>query len=94
MLADPITVVVTRRVRAGRDANFAQWAQELTAAAGAIPGYLGTTVLAPDGAADRHLVERFADGASPTAWEESPTRAELIGRVLEGRSRWRSSCRP
>lgn len=76
-LPEPVTVVVTRRVRPGREDDFAAWFEALRAAAGRIPGYLGTTVLA-DPAGTRHIVERFADDTSLRTWEASRERARLI----------------
>jgi len=61
----------------GREDAFAHWFAELGAAAGAIPGYLGVTVLA-DPSGMRHIVERFADDPSLKAWEASPDRLRLI----------------
>ena len=74
---DPVTVVVTRRVLPGREDAFAHWFEKLGAAAGAIPGYLGVTVLA-DPSGTRHIVERFADDPSLKAWEASSNRLRLI----------------
>ena len=76
-LAEPVTVVVTRRVLPGRQRDFAAWSERLLEAAGEIPGYLGTTVLA-DAAGTRHIVERFADESSLKAWEKAPARAGLV----------------
>ena len=80
-LADPVTVVVTRRLLPGRGAAFAAWFESLAEAAGAIPGYRGTTVLAESGT--RHIIERFADDASLAEWEASPDRARLIAQANE-----------
>jgi antibiotic biosynthesis monooxygenase (ABM) superfamily enzyme len=76
-LADPVTVVVTRRVIPGRERDFEAWLEHLREAASEISGYSGTTVLA-DVAGTRHIVERFADPESLKAWEESPRRDLLI----------------
>ena len=61
----------------GREDAFAHWFAELGAAAEAIPGYLGVTVLA-DPSGMRHIVERFADDPSLKAWEASSDRLRLI----------------
>jgi len=74
---EPITVVVTRRLRPGATDAFAAWSERLLVAAAAVPGYLGTTVLA-DSTGTRHIVERFADEESLGVWEASPDRARLI----------------
>ncbi|MBX3637538.1 MAG: hypothetical protein KF683_19385 [Rubrivivax sp.] len=37
----PVTVVVTRRVRAGREAGYEAWLARLQSAARGLPGYLG-----------------------------------------------------
>ena len=76
-MPEPVTVVITRRVRPGREDDFAAWFEDLRVAAGRIPGYLGTTVLA-DPSGMRHIVERFANEESVRAWEASPDRARVI----------------
>ena len=75
-MADPVTVVVTRRILPGREEAFAAWFGRLSAAAAEIPDYLGVSVIAEAGT--RHIVERFAGEASVSAWESSAARKGLI----------------
>lgn len=71
--ADPVTVLVERRVLPGRGEEFRSWAYGILAEAAGFPGYLGGGVLHPAAADDRwHLVYRFTDQASLHAWESSP----------------------
>ena len=42
---EPVTVVVTRRVKTGREAAYEAWLGRVLAEGKSLPGYLGTTVL-------------------------------------------------
>jgi antibiotic biosynthesis monooxygenase (ABM) superfamily enzyme len=76
---DPVTVLVERRVLAGREEEFRAWAQVILAEAAGFPGYLGGGVLHPAAADDRwHLVYRFADQGSLDAWEGSPHKERCL----------------
>jgi uncharacterized protein len=77
--AEPVTVTIARRVAPGREADFATWSSELTAAASAFAGYLGAGMLRPSHVGDPwHVVYRFASAADLKAWEDSPERARLL----------------
>ena len=41
--SDSVTVVVTRQVKAGREAAYEAWLRRLIADAGSMPGFLGAT---------------------------------------------------
>ena len=47
MQPEPVTVTVARRVAAGREADFEDWSDELTAAAANYAGFLGRGSAAP-----------------------------------------------
>jgi antibiotic biosynthesis monooxygenase (ABM) superfamily enzyme len=79
MTTQPVTVTVARRVEPGRVAEFEEWAQRLTAAAGRWPGFLGAGLLRPGHVGeDWHVVYRFDTPAHLAAWEASPARAALL----------------
>lgn len=82
---EPVTVVVTRRVRAGREADYEQWLAKLTASARDLPGYLGTTIQRPGAAQPREYtsVFRFADVAALRAFEASDLRRRALLEVTE-----------
>lgn len=79
--AGAVTVLVTRRVKAGHEAAFEQASAHMTAAASAFPGYLGGQLVRPDedGSGDApmlyHVVFAFDTSEHQQAWQQSPTRA-------------------
>lgn len=85
---DPVSLVIRRRVRPGKEARFEELVGELTALLAQAPGHRGTGVMRP-GSAGHHytLLARFDSAANAQAWEESPQRAawlvELEGVVEE-----------
>jgi uncharacterized protein len=77
--AAPVTVTVSRQVAAGRERDFAVWAETMATRARAFPGSLGAGVLnpGPDGG-EFQIVFRFVDGLALRMWERSPQRAVLL----------------
>jgi antibiotic biosynthesis monooxygenase (ABM) superfamily enzyme len=76
MTPKPITVSVTRTVAPERAKEAAAWARAGQELASTSPGYLGSGWIRPDPASSEwHMLYRFADEASLTAWENSPERA-------------------
>lgn len=95
--AGPVTVVVTRVVRPGKEDAFAAWADDVDAAAAAFPGYRAGVRL-HDETGLNHLVQQFETPEHLRAWEQSSTRRELLRRgdrlstenrvVVGGRNTW------
>lgn len=77
----PVTLVVRRRVRPGREADYEAWLARLQAVARDAPGYLGVTTQrpAPGGPLEYTSVIRFA---SLAAWQ-AYTRGEAYARALD-----------
>lgn len=76
---EPVTVLVARRVRPGKEVEFERWASELTRAASAFDGFLGAGLLRPGHVGELwHVVYRFASSRELARWEQSATRAELL----------------
>jgi len=76
MTPTPITVSVTRRVAPERAKEAAAWARAGQELASGSPGYLGSGWIRPDPeSSEWHMLYRFADEPSLTAWENSPERA-------------------
>ncbi|MDE1998361.1 MAG: hypothetical protein KGI91_04475 [Burkholderiales bacterium] len=48
MPAEPVTELIRRRVKAGRELEYEAWLQRLQAEARSLPGYLGVTTQADD----------------------------------------------
>lgn len=74
------TVVVSRRVLPGREAEFERWIRRLSIAATAAPGHVRSDVEPPGSAHPDEwtIVYRFVDVEHLRAWLESPERAALI----------------
>jgi uncharacterized protein len=91
---EPVTVVVTRQVRAGREAGYEAWLARLIDEARGLPGYLGTTIQRPAATGPREYtsVFRFASVAALRAFEASELRRRAlaeVGAFVEADARWR-----
>lgn len=89
----PVTVVITRRVRPGREADYEAWLTRLQAEARALPGYLGVTTQRPAPGAVREYVSavRFATLADLQSFESSDWRARhlaALGDIVEADAVW------
>ena len=83
---EPVTVVVTRRVRSGREAEYEDWLKRLLAEAESLKGYLGATVQRP--AADAKVREftsvfRFDSVESLKAFEGSELRRRYLAEIVD-----------
>jgi antibiotic biosynthesis monooxygenase (ABM) superfamily enzyme len=79
----PITVVVRRRVRRGREAEFEAAMREFIGFALASPGHLDIHVLRPagNGPADYTVVDKFATPEARRAFKESSAYQEWMQRL-------------
>lgn len=82
-VTEPVTVVVTRRVRAGREGDYEAWLARLLVDAQTMPGYLGATVQRPSPGAPRDYtsVFRFARVEDLRAFEASELRQRALREV-------------
>lgn len=79
MAPEPVTVTVARRVAPGRESDFADWSDTVTAEASTFPGYLGAGMLRPSRVGEPwHVVFRFDSAAHLRDWETSPERRRLL----------------
>jgi len=83
---EPVTVVVTRRVRPGREAAYEDWLRRLLAEAATTPGYLGADVRRP--APDARIREftsvfRYDSVENLRAFEESEMRRRYLAEVVD-----------
>ena len=83
-----ITVLITRRVKAGHELTFERAMDDMTAAASAFPGYLGGQLMHPgedDGDSDEpslyHVVFAFDTREHLQAWQQSPARSRGLAAV-------------
>jgi antibiotic biosynthesis monooxygenase (ABM) superfamily enzyme len=75
----PLTVVVTWRVRQGREEEFEAWRHEISAAALKFPGHMGIDVILPAATQGEYVVVfRFDTYQHLRAWQESDIRRELL----------------
>jgi len=80
---DPVTVLYSRRVKPGREADFEAWAHGIVAAARQFPGHLGASVLDAPGSREYHILFSFDDRRSLRAWLDSEERRRWLARVGE-----------
>lgn len=92
MSTEPVTVVVRRTVKAGREQDYEAWLGRLLEGARGLPGYLGTTVTRPPpGGRDYVSVFRFDTVEHLEAFEASELRARALREVVdlvEADARW------
>jgi uncharacterized protein len=81
---DPVTVVVTRRVKAGREADYEAWLQTLLRDATTLPGYLGAQITRPlNGQREYTSVFRFDSVANLRVFETSALRRRALESVID-----------
>jgi antibiotic biosynthesis monooxygenase (ABM) superfamily enzyme len=89
---EPVTIVVTRRVRPGREVDYEAWLARLLSEAKGLRGYLGTTVHRPSaGGREYTSIFRFATVDDLRAFEESELRTRALAEVVdlvEADARW------
>jgi uncharacterized protein len=91
---EAVTVVVTRRVKSGRAADYEAWLIRLQADARSVPGYIGVTTLrpAPGGPLEYTSVIRFDSINHLRAFEQSDLRRRHLAEVadmVEADAAWR-----
>ena len=77
------TVVITHRVREGKNAEYEGWLNEIAPICRTSPGYLDWHIIRPiSGLTETYtVIIRFDTRAHLQDWMESPTRARLIEKV-------------
>ena len=77
------TVVITHRVRQGKQADYERWLDEISPLCKASPGHLDWQIVRPlPGLTETYtIIIRFDTQAHLQEWMESPTRARLIEKV-------------
>lgn len=79
----PLTVVISRRVKSGKESKFESLSAEMTTRASSFPGYLGATMFRPASSEDPEyrIVFKFADQATLSDWEQSQSRLEVLQQI-------------
>jgi uncharacterized protein len=82
--AGPVTVTVSRTVKAGCEEAFEGWLSGVCAEASRFEGHLGASVLRPAAGSrpEYVLIFRFDSAAHLEAWNRSAARAEWLERAL------------
>ena len=91
--AEPVTVIIRRRVQPGREADYERWLQQLQTEARTVPGYLGVTTQrpAPGGPREYTSAVRFDSLDHLRAFERSELRRrhlEQVAGLVEGDATW------
>jgi antibiotic biosynthesis monooxygenase (ABM) superfamily enzyme len=86
-----VTVAITRHVRPGKEGEFAEVFEQMTAAASAFDGHLGAGhIRAAQPGGEHVIVYRFDTPEHLDAWQESAERVRLLHKldgVIEGEER-------
>jgi antibiotic biosynthesis monooxygenase (ABM) superfamily enzyme len=78
----PVTTVVRRHVKPGREADYETWLTALQTDAHALPGYLGAEVLRPRASGEPYVsIFRFVSPATLHAFETSDIRKRHLARL-------------
>jgi uncharacterized protein len=90
---DAVTVVITRRVKAGREADYEAWLKRLQYGAHTAPGYLGVTTQRPASGSPSEYISavRFASLADLRQFERSDLHRRALAEVaplVEGDAVW------
>ena len=74
------TEVINRNIKVGHEKQYDQWLRRYMKLESEVPGYLGTTIIAPAGSSSsvRYIINRLADKSSLNAWENSEVARKLI----------------
>ena len=75
-----VTAVISRSIKPGHEKDYDDWLRRYMILENKVPGYLGTTIIAPGGntSSVRYIINRFSDKASMDAWEHSSEALKLI----------------
>lgn len=81
--SDEATLVVSRRIKAGREKEYSDWLRRVIEAANEFPGYRGITTLAPQGFDSdiRYMIWRFDNQKDLEHWEKSDVRNKFVEEV-------------
>jgi antibiotic biosynthesis monooxygenase (ABM) superfamily enzyme len=84
LMTGPVTLVLRRKVKAGREAEYETWLAGLQEASRGVAGYLGVSTIRPaEGNVAREFVSivRFDSYQNLRAWEESELRRQWSARL-------------
>lgn len=78
-----VTAVISRKIKTGNEKDYDDWLRRYMMSERKVPGYLGTTIIAPGGSNSsvRYSINRFSDKVSLDAWENSEEALKLMEEV-------------
>jgi uncharacterized protein len=78
-----VTEIISREIRAGREADYDEWHRRFLEIKKKAPGYQNTTIIAPGGSNSgiRYVITRFKDKGSLENWQKSENRAKMLEEV-------------
>jgi antibiotic biosynthesis monooxygenase (ABM) superfamily enzyme len=82
-----VTEVISRNIIPNHEKDYDDWLERFMRSERQFPGYLGTTIIAPEGntssssSSVRYIINRFKDQASLDAWENSEEAIKLLEEV-------------
>jgi len=85
--SEEVTEVISRNIIPNHEKDYDDWLERFMRSERQFPGYLGTTIIAPEGntssasSSVRYIINRFKDQASLDAWENSEEAIKLLEEV-------------
>lgn len=78
-----VTVIISRRIKPGREQDFETWLKGITQEVYVFPGFLGEDVIRPHSKSNPEyiIILRFDSYANLKRWEESPVRQRWLNCV-------------
>jgi uncharacterized protein len=75
-----VTAIIARNIKPGREQEYDEWLRRYMMLEKKVPGYLGTTIIAPGGKTSsvRYIINRFSNKATMDEWESSAEALKLI----------------
>jgi uncharacterized protein len=82
---ESVTVIVSRKVKLGREKEFEEWAAGISREAQSFEGYLGTKNIQPSKNTNFNsvVIIKFDRYKNLKKWEDSPIRAKWIKRAID-----------
>lgn len=75
-------MVINRRIRAGREKEYAEWSGRVLKSMKKFPGYLGVHIVVPKSDPDaRFVLNRFVDTRSMENWKNSPELKKFLSEL-------------
>jgi antibiotic biosynthesis monooxygenase (ABM) superfamily enzyme len=82
-----VTEVISRNIIPNHEKDYDDWLERFMRSERQFPGYLGTTIIAPEGntssssSSVRYIINRFKDQVSLVEWENSEEAIKLLEEV-------------